>query len=106
MIYRTVLSVVGSVFGAELVFQFWSIAQSNAKATGLAAILGQGLESSLSPLFWVLAIALFALFFYASRLKNVPLRILLFWTPVTAISIVGFSLVTLFTYLWFQIRRG
>ena len=79
---------------------------SNEKATGLAAIAGGLLESLLSPLFWIVAVSFFALFFAASRLSSKPLRILLFWTPALAISTLGFGLFVLFTYAWIHFKQG
>lgn len=73
---------------------------NNSKATGLAAVIGGFLENLSSPLLWILAITFFALFFVASRLSSKPQRILLFWTPVTAILVLGLGLFSLFTYAW------
>jgi hypothetical protein len=105
---RCALSATAAIFvallGPGLVSAFWGI--NNSKATGLAAIAGGFLESLLSPLFWILAVSFFALFFAASRLSNKPLRIFLFWTPVTAISILGLSIFSLFTFAWIHFRRG
>jgi hypothetical protein len=105
---RGVLSAVAAVFvallGPGLVAAFTGI--NNSKATGLAAVLGGFVESLFSPLFWILAVSFFALFFAASRLSSKPLRILLFWTPVTSISMLGLGIFSLFTYLWIHIRRG
>ena len=85
---RCVLSAVAAVFVALLGFGL-VFALRVTKATGLAAVAGGCLEGFFSPLFWILAVSLFALFFAASRLNSKPLRIFLFWIPVTAISIVG-----------------
>ena len=105
---RNVLSGVAAIFvallGPGLIFALRGM--NNSKATGMAVVGGVFLESLISPLFWILAIAFFALFFAASRLRSKPLRILLFWTPVTAISILGLSLSSFFTFLWIHFRRG
>lgn len=105
---RGVLSAVAAVFvsllGPGLVFVLRGI--NNSKATGLAAVAGGALESLSSPLFWILAVSFFALFFAASRLSNKPLRILLFWIPVTAISILGLGIFSLFTFAWIHFRRA
>ena len=67
-----------------LPFSAWAFRGiNNSKATGMAAIARGLLESFFSPLFWILAISFFALFFAASRLSSKPMRILLSWTPVT-----------------------
>lgn len=96
--------IVAALVGPGLVVAFRAI--NNSKATGLAAVAGSLLESLVSPLFWILALSLFALFFSASRLSNKPLRILLFWTPATVISTLGLGTFSLFTYLWIHFRRG
>jgi len=107
-ILRGTLSAVAAVFlgllGPGLFFAFRGIGYS--KATGLAAVVGGFLESFFSPLFWILAVLFFAVFFAASRLSSKPLRILLFWTPVTAITILGLGILSLFTFLWLHVRRG
>ena len=105
---RGVLSAVAAVFvavlGPGLVVAFRGI--NNSKATGLAVIAGGFAESVFSPLFWILLVSFFALFFAASRLSSKPLRILLFWTPVTSISMLGLGFLSLVTYLWIHFRRG
>jgi hypothetical protein len=107
-ILRGTLSALAAVFvgllGPGLFFALHGI--SNSKATGLAAVVGGFLESFFSPLFWILAVLFFALFFAASRLSSKPLRIFLFWIPATAISILGVSIFSLFTFLWLHVRRG
>ena len=42
----------------------------------------------------------------ASSAGGGSLRILLFWTPVIAISILGLGIFSLFTFLWLHVRRG
>jgi len=105
---RGVLSAVAAVFisllGPGVVFALRGM--NNSKATGLAAVAGEALESLFSPLFWILAISFFAMFFAASRLSSKPLRILLFWIPVTAISMLGLSIFSFFTFAWIYLRRG
>jgi hypothetical protein len=102
---RSVLSAVAAIFvamiGPGLVF-----ALRVTKATGAAAVVGGFLEGLFSPLFWILSISFFALFFAASRLSSKPLRIFLFWTPVTAISILGLCIFSLYTFVWMHIRKG
>ena len=65
---------------AELVPGSWSVFRliSGETATGLAVVVAGLLESLISPLFWIIAIAIFALLFGTSRLGNKPLRICLF----------------------------
>jgi hypothetical protein len=103
-ILRGTLSALAAVFVGLLGPGLFVL--SNSKATGVAALVGGFLESFSSPLFWILAVLFFALFFAAGRLSSKPLRILLFWTPVTAISILGLGVFSLFTFLWLQVRRG
>lgn len=80
---------------------------SQEHATGLAAVAGGLTASLLTPLFWIVAIAIFLLFFAAGRLHSKALRILLFWTPTLIVSTLGFGLIALFTYLVFAVRaRG
>ncbi len=96
---RGVLSAVAAVLVALFAPALVS-GLGNSKATGLAAVAA-GL---FSPLVWILAIPLFALFFAASRLKSTSLRILLFWIPVTAISMLGVGVFSLVTSMWIHFR--
>ncbi len=59
---------------------------SSTKATGLAGLVGSVVGSPLSPVFWLVAIVAFALFFFASRLGNKVLRVVLFWVPTLAVT--------------------
>jgi hypothetical protein len=70
------------------------------RATGLAVF------RVFSPIYPILVISFFALFFAASRLHSRSLRLLLFWTPVAAISTLGGGLLALFAYAWFHIAKG
>ena len=105
---RSVLSALAAILvallGPGLVVALRNV--STSKATGLAATAGGLLGSLFSPLFWILAVSFFALFFAASRVSSKLLRVLLFWTPVTAISILGLGIFSLFTYAWIHFRRG
>lgn len=107
-ILRGTLSALAAVFLGLIYPRLFSsfVGINNSKATGLAAVVGGFLESIYSPWFWIIAVLFFALFFAASRLSSKPLRILLFWTPATAISILGLSIFSLFAFLWLQVRRG
>jgi hypothetical protein len=102
------LSVVAAILVAllapGLVAAFWNV--STTKATGLTFVTAGFLESLLSPLFWILAILFFALFFAAGQINSKPLRILLFWTPVSTILTMGFSILAFFTYIWLHFRKG
>lgn len=72
---------------------------SETKATGLAAVVGILKESLLSPLFWIVTLAAFALFFFASRLGNKTLRVLLFWLPTLAVSGLSITIAVLIACL-------
>jgi len=76
---------------------------SNTKATGLAADVVGIVESSFSPLFWLLAIVLFALFFFASRLGSKPLRVILFWIPTVTVSTLGLATGSLYLVLFIYV---
>lgn len=56
--------------------------------------------------FWLLAAFFFALFFAASRIGNKVLRGILFWVPVTAISVLGLSYIAFLSYVLLQLRHG
>jgi len=57
----------------------WSVFRgiSQEKATGLGAVAGGFAESLFSPLFWIVVILFFGLFFAAGRLGNKIWRIML-----------------------------
>jgi hypothetical protein len=103
--FKGVLSGLVAIILAELVpgswSPFWGV--SSEKAIGLAAVAGGLAESIFSPLFWVIAISLFALFFAASRAGNKLLRIFLFWIPKLTVSSVTIAIVGLFTYLFIHV---
>lgn len=68
---KGILSGLAAIILAELVPGSWSILRgiSGTKATGLAAVAGGLAESVFSPLFWILAVVFFALFFSATDLE-------------------------------------
>ena len=105
---KVVLSAVAAIFADLLGSAIWTMFQLSdpSKAIGITALLGMALERLRSPLFWVFAILLFALFFAAGRLRNKSVRIVLFWLPAMAISIVGFAVFSLFAYLLGHVRHG
>lgn len=100
---RVTLSALAAVIVALLVGAFQGV--NTSRATGLAAVVGGALERIFTPLFWVLAFALFALFLGTSRFSSRPLRTVLFWIPVTTISTLGFGIFGFFGYLWTQMRN-
>ena len=81
-------------------------AVSAEKATGLAVVMGGAAQAIYSPWFWVLALVFFALFFAASSLSSRLLRVLLFWIPSVAVTVLGFSLAGVLAYLWVHVQRG
>jgi hypothetical protein len=105
---RGILSGVTALFLAlcvpGLVHAFKGISQE--KATGLAVLAGGLTEAIFSPLFWIVAGGLFALFFAAGRLNSRVLRVLLFWIPTVFISILIVAVMGLVTYLYFRFRQG
>ena len=79
---------------------------SQTKATGLAALAGGVVESVFSPLFWLLAILLYGVFFVTGRLSSNVFRVLLFWLPAIGISSLGLGLLGWFAVLMLQIKRS
>ena len=96
-------AVIVALLGPTVVRAFQEV--NSSRATGLAAVVGGALESFFTPLFWVLAFALFALFVGTSRFSSRPLRTVLFWIPVTTISTLGFVIFAFFAYVWVHIRN-
>jgi hypothetical protein len=76
----------------------WSLFMG-ANATGLAAVKAGFAGMAASPLFLLLALVLFALFFFAGRLGSKPLRIILFWIPAVTVSTLGLAIVSLYLVL-------
>jgi len=103
---KSILSVLAALIIAELLPGPWSPLKgiNGSKATGVA-VFAALMESMFSPLFWMLAIALFAIFFTASRLDNRALRIVFFWIPTVAVSSVGFTIASLVAYLVISFRN-
>ena len=108
MVYvKGILCGLTAIFLAECFpgpwFAFRGISQG--KATGLAAVAGGLAESVFSPLFWILAVIFFALFFAASRLGNRFLRVILFWIPTLTASVVCIASGAVLTYLLIRFRH-
>jgi hypothetical protein len=104
---KGILSGLAAIILAECVPGSWSVFRgiSQEKATGLAVVAGGLAESVFSPLFWILAVLFFALFFAASRLKNKLLRVFLFWIPTLTVSVFCIAIVALFTYLFIRVSH-
>jgi hypothetical protein len=105
---RGCLSGLASLFLAGFVLMFITAFRdmSQTKATGLAALAGGVVESIFSPLFWLLAILFFVVFFATGRLSSSVFRVLLFWLPATVISSLGLGLLGWFALLMLRIRRS
>jgi hypothetical protein len=100
--FRTVLGAFAAIIAAFFVTM--ALITNNAKAIGISIIPAIFLYWK----FWLLAAFCFLLFFAASRIGNKVLRGLLFWAPVTTISVLGLSFVALVTYslLWMHFQNG
>lgn len=104
---KGILSGLAAIILAECVPGSWSVfrGMSQEKATGLAAVASGLVESVFSPLFWILAVLFFALFFAASRLKTKLLRVFLFWIPALTVSVFCIAIVALVTYLFIRVSH-
>ncbi len=105
---KGVLGAVAAILLTSLGFELWTLSKivGNSKAIGIAALGGIALETLASPLFWVIAASLFAFLFAAGRVKSKPLRVILFWIPVTGIWIMGLGTGMLFMFIWLHFRQG
>jgi hypothetical protein len=79
---------------------------SGTKATGLAVLAGGVAESVFSPLFWIPAVLLFALFYAASQLRNNLLRVFLFWIPTVTAAVFCIAFVALYAYLFIRCQTS
>ncbi len=107
MVYaKGILSGLAAWFLA-IVAADWSFFRiiNREKATGLSAVAGVLTSSILSPVFWTFAVLFFVLFFFASRLGNKFLRVLLFWIPTVAVSTFGLAIVALFALVYIHFRN-
>jgi len=100
--FKGVLGGLAAIFIAQLACTWPSL--SGSRATGLAALVAMSVENLLSPIFWIVAIVLFWLFFTASRSRP-TLRVLFFWIPTLLASTLGFAFVGMVTYLWISFRH-
>jgi hypothetical protein len=100
--FKGILSGLAAIFiaGSWLVFRD----TGQEKATALAAFAAELVESVLSPLFWILAVLFFALFYAASRLRNNLLRVFLFWIPTLTVSVFCIAVVALYAYMFIRFR--
>ena len=79
---------------------------SSEKATGVALVAVDLVSVIFSPLFWVLAVLCFFLFRWASRSGQPLVRVLLFWIPTVASSLLGVAAVTLLTYMYLHFAHS
>jgi len=77
---------------------------NGSKATGVDAIAGILVGSLFSPVFWVLAIFIFAIFFAARRLDNKALRVVFFWIPTLSVSSVAVTIAAVISYFVVRFR--
>lgn len=95
---KTALSAVAAVTLVLLGPSVVMAIRHQEKATGLAVLTAE----LLSPVFWLLGLVVFGLFWIAGRLANKFLRIFLFWIPATSISAVGCIVLTLILCVIFR----
>ena len=98
--FKGILSTLAAVIFADLVTGLRSLFHTS---QGAAAIDPLGVAHFLlgavaSPLFWILATLLFALFFTVNRSGNQVLRIVFFWMPSVTISCVGLIIASFIAY--------
>ena len=95
-----------SGFVLMVITAFRDMSHSNARATGLAAVVGNSIEGSVrSPVFWLLAILFFAMFFATGRLSSTVFRVVLFWFPAIGILMFGLGLLGWFAMVISTIRH-
>jgi hypothetical protein len=100
--FKGILSGLAAIFIAGSWSVFRGISQE--KAIGLAAFVAELVEGVFSPLFWILAVLFFALFYAASRLRNNLLRVFLFWIPTLTVSVSCIAVVALYAYMFIRFR--
>ncbi len=98
---KGILSGLAAMIIAEVAPGLWSAFRgiNGSKATGLAAMAGGLAESFISPLFWALAIFVFAIFFAASRSDNQAVRVVFFWIPTLTVTGVAVAIAALVSYI-------
>ena len=105
---KGVLATVASLFLALLIPQLWWLIRLGGfeKGTGIAVFAAGFLDSILSPWFWILAMVFSLLFYMAGRSQNQGIRLVFFWIPAIAVSVVGFGLWALFALLARRFATG
>ena len=99
---KGILSGLAAIFIGQLV-SFWPLL-GGAKAVGADILPALLLESIISPRFWIVGLSLFGLFYAASR-GGAILSVLFFWIPTLVVSVLGFSILAMYTYIFFTISR-
>lgn len=102
--FRLALCVIGAISIALFVPNIVREV-SLQRQTGIGAAAGGLAESVFSLLFWILAVLCFSLFLWASRNRQALVRVLLFWIPSVASSVLGIALLGLFTYMYLHFRQ-
>jgi hypothetical protein len=100
---KTVLSLTAALALGFALFMFEGI--WGQKATGLGAVAGGLLSSLFSPLFWIVALAGFALFFTASHSPNKLVAAIFFWVPSSLLVLLGAGATALLIYVYFVAAR-
>ena len=103
--FKGILSGLSAIIIAQLMSWHWPLFNGS-KATGIAAIEGLFVETLFSPLFWMLAIVLFAIFFVASRFRSKPLRVVFFWIPTLTTSGLVLAIASLLAYAVIQLKSS
>lgn len=108
---KSVLSALSAIFLALLLPSLFGLFSAfrgigQEKATGIAVVGAGFLEALFSPIVWALAVIFAVAFFFAGRLQNTILRVLLFWIPTVVTCVFGLGLTTLYGYIFLHFRRG
>jgi hypothetical protein len=106
--FKGILSALAAIIIADVVPGLWSLFRgiNGSKATGLAVITGSLAESLFSPLFWILVILIFAMFFATSRLGNKALRVIFFWIPTLTVTGIVLAIAALISYIALHFRNS
>jgi hypothetical protein len=100
---KAVLSVIAgftlALIGPSLAIILKGI--TTEKATGFAIVFGGFAESLSSFRFWALAFLFSALLWASGRVNGKTLRVVLFWTPVLLVIVVGSAFLILYACVRF-----
>jgi len=99
---KAILSGLAALFVAFVLIS-WPLFRDAQKQN---AAIGMGIfVRVLSPVFWALAVIVFALLFAASRIGNRLLTVFLFWIPAGVFSTLGIAILGLFTYVFILLKH-